>query len=90
MLSLSEPILRIGPKKLIVLITLTALTLALLVTDLCITFLFNVSNQEKVNHLLIAVIVSLTVAPLIAYELVSLLFKIKAVGARLKLTTCAR
>ena len=78
MLSLSEPILRIGPKKLVVLITLTALTLALLVTQLCVTFLLNVSNQERINHLLIAVIVSLTVAPIIAYEIVNLLFKIKA------------
>jgi hypothetical protein len=72
MLSLSEPILRIGPKMLVVLITLTALTLALLVTQLCITFLINISNQERINHLLIAVIVSLTVAPLIAYEIVNL------------------
>jgi diguanylate cyclase (GGDEF)-like protein len=78
MISLKEPLLKIGPKKSIVLITLTSLILALLVTILCITFLFKVSNQERIHHLVIAVIVTLTVAPLIAYEVISLLFKINA------------
>jgi len=84
MISFSEPLLKLGKKRSVVLITLASLLLALLATNFCITFLFNVSNQEKINHLLIAVIVSLTVAPLIAYELVDLLFKIKELEAEMR------
>lgn len=76
MTKFSELILKVGLKKSVILITLFAMVLALLVTGFSVTFLLHVSPQEKVNHLRVAIIVSLIVAPLIAFELVSLLFKI--------------
>lgn len=78
MIDYSKLLLEAGRAKSIAYITLAALVLALLVTQLCVTFLLDVPLQEKINHLKIAFLATLIVTPLLAYELVSLLFKINA------------
>lgn len=84
MTGLGALILRVGQKKSVLLITLAALTLALLVTGFILTFLFHIPPQEKIKHLKVAIIVSLIVAPLVAYEVVDLLFKINVLEKEMR------
>jgi len=72
----SDLILKLGRVRSVTLITLTAIVLTVAFTVIADNLFFNVSYKELLIHVKVATLGALTVAPIITYQIIQLLFKI--------------
>jgi diguanylate cyclase (GGDEF)-like protein len=76
MIGFSELILKLGRIRSVTLVTLVSIALSVAFTAIAVSLFFDVSTENLQIHLKVAVLVALTIAPILTYGLIQLLFKI--------------